>query len=77
MYSLIKRLNIDVIRLINKYNNYTQLDLEYFKFLHKGKLDDVLTELDHFFLRPKLVNLLTLNLSAYSNTYATTITLYR
>lgn len=57
MYPLIKRLNIDMIRQIYHYNNYSQLDLEYFRYLHKDKLDDVLIELDHFFLRPQLVRL--------------------
>lgn len=54
MYPLIKKINIDLIKEIYHYNNYSKLDLEYFEYLHRDKMIDVLIELDHFFLRPKL-----------------------
>ena len=62
MLSLIKKINIDLLREIYYYNNYSKLDLEYFKFLHREKMNDVLCELDHFFLRPKLLRLLNLHI---------------
>lgn len=49
MYPLIKRLNIDVLRQIHEYNNYTQLDLDYFKFLHKDRFRSVLNDMRCFF----------------------------
>lgn len=49
MLSLIKRLDIDVLKLVNSYNHYTKLDLEYFKFLHKEALSIVLSDLKCFF----------------------------
>ena len=45
MYPLIKRLNIDVVREIYSYNNFSKLDLEWFKFLHKEALTRVLKDL--------------------------------
>ena len=49
MYPLIKKINIDVLRLIHEYNNYTQLDLDYFKFLHKDRFRSVLNDMRCFF----------------------------
>ena len=54
MYSLIKILNADLIKEIYHYNNYSKLDLEYFKYLHNEKYRDVIIDVEHFFLRPKL-----------------------
>jgi hypothetical protein len=54
MYTLLKRLNIDMIKEIYYYNNYSQLDLEWFKFNHKEKYVETLNELRYYFLHPKL-----------------------
>lgn len=77
MYPLIKKINIDLIKEIYHYNNYSKLDLEYFEYLHRDKMIDVLIELDHFFLRPKLINLLTLQLCRDRYRYPTRIALNR
>jgi len=42
MYPLIKLLNIDLIKEIYHFNNYSNLDIEWFKYLHKERYRDVL-----------------------------------
>jgi len=54
MYPLIQILNADLINNIYHYNNYSKLDLEWFKFEHEERYRDVMIDLDHFFLRPRL-----------------------
>lgn len=46
MYFLTKKLNIDLLREIYHFNNYSDLDLEYFKFLHNDKMENVLRDLE-------------------------------
>ena len=41
MYPLINKINIDLLREIYHFNNYSDLDLEYFKFLHKNEMESV------------------------------------
>lgn len=57
MYPLIKILGKDLVNEIYHYNNYTDLDLEWFKYEHQNKYYEVLFDLQHFFLRPKLIKL--------------------
>ncbi len=42
MYPLLKRINIDLVKLIHQYNNYSKVDMEWFKYLHKERYRDVL-----------------------------------
>lgn len=56
MYPLIKILNTDLIKEIYHYNNYSKLDMEWFKYFHKERFNDVLIELDQYFLEPQLRN---------------------
>ncbi len=56
MYPLIKLLNIDLIKEIYHFNNYSNLDIEWFKFQHEERFRKVLVELDQYFLEPKLRN---------------------
>ena len=41
MYFLTKKLNIDLLREIYHFNNYSDLDLEYFKYEHQHKMESV------------------------------------
>ena len=45
MYPLINKIPLSIIHDIYHYNNYSELDLEYFKFLHKDNMNECLTEL--------------------------------
>ena len=46
MYPLInKNINIDLLREIYHFNNYSDIDLEYFKFLHREKMAECLLQL--------------------------------
>ena len=45
MYPLIKRLNIDVLKQIHEYNNYTKLELEFYEYLHKERFRTVLNDM--------------------------------
>ena len=56
MYPLIKLLNTDLIKEIYHYNNYSKLDMEWFKYEHKERFNDVLIELDQYFLEPQIRN---------------------
>jgi len=54
MYPLLKILNTDLIKEIYYYNNYSKLDMEWFKYLHKDKYDAVLMEIHSYFYRQKI-----------------------
>jgi hypothetical protein len=56
MYPLIKILNTDLIKEIYHYNHYSKLDMEWFEYEHKERFNDVLIELDQYFLEPQLRN---------------------
>ena len=56
MYPLIKLLNTDLIKEIYDYNHYSKLDIEWFEYEHKERFNDVLIELDQYFLEPQLRN---------------------
>tara|TARA_R100001463_G_scaffold129171_1_gene187924 strand:- start:137 stop:352 length:216 start_codon:yes stop_codon:yes gene_type:complete len=56
MYPLIKLLNTDLIKEIYHYNNYSKLDMEWFEYEHKERFNDVLIELDQYFLEPQIRN---------------------
>jgi len=56
MYPLIKILNTDLIKEIYHYNNYSKLDMEWFEYEHKERFNDVLIELDQYFLEPQIRN---------------------
>lgn len=45
MYSLIKKLPLSLVKEIYFYNNYSKLDMEYFKFLHKDNITETLKTL--------------------------------
>jgi len=45
MYSLIKKLPLSLVKEIYFYNNYSKLDMEYFKFLHKDNMTETLKTL--------------------------------
>ena len=57
MLSLIKRLNIDLVKEIYHYNHYSKLEMEWFRFEHEQKYNNVMISLDHCFLYPKLKKL--------------------
>ena len=46
MYPLINKIPLSIVHDIYYYNNYSDLDLEYFKFLHKDKMNNCLIELN-------------------------------
>lgn len=54
MYPLLKILNTDLIKEIYHYNNYSKLDMEWFRHQHRATYLKVMIELDHYFLRPLL-----------------------
>ena len=45
MYPLINKIPLSIIHDIYHYNNYSELDLEYFKFLHKDNMNECLIQL--------------------------------
>ena len=57
MFPLLKLLNKDLINEIYLYNNYSKLDMEWFEFLHREKYLDVMADLRHHILYPKLKKL--------------------
>tara|TARA_S200002703_G_scaffold10939_1_gene10091 strand:- start:1800 stop:2111 length:312 start_codon:yes stop_codon:yes gene_type:complete len=45
MYPLINKIPLSIVHDIYYYNNYSDLDLEYFKFEHKDKMNKCLIEI--------------------------------
>ena len=45
MYPLINKIPLSIVHDIYHYNNYSDLDLEYFKFLHKDNMKQTLITL--------------------------------
>ncbi len=46
MYPLIKKINIDLIKEIYHYNNYSKLDMEWFRYNHRKKYFNVLIDIE-------------------------------
>ena len=75
MYPLMKKINIDLIREIYHYNNYSKLDMEFFKFLHKDKMKKVLIDLHYSILGKCLSKVYALHLCRDRYRYPTRIAL--
>ena len=54
MFPLLKLLNKDLVNEIYLYNNYSKLDMEWFKYLHKERNEKVMIELYYHLQYPKL-----------------------
>ena len=56
MFPLLKLLNKDLVNEIYFYNNYSKLDMEWFKYLHKERNENVMLELYYRLEYPKFEN---------------------
>mgnify|MGYP003679910885 FL=1 len=56
MFPLLKLLNKDLVKEIYFYNNYSKLDMEWFKYLHKERNENVMLELYYRLEYPKFEN---------------------
>ena len=56
MFPLLKLLNKDLVNEIYLYNNYSKLDMEWFKYLHKERNENVMLELHYRLEYPKFEN---------------------